>query len=52
MSLTGIGTGTNTQKTVAIVLGGIVGVGLVIACLLFTRSALKKRGRSKYGGKF
>ncbi|KAL3531192.1 hypothetical protein ACH5RR_010514 [Cinchona calisaya] len=44
------GKGGNTQKTIAIVLGGIVGVGLVFACLMFTRSALKKRGRSKYGG--
>ncbi|CAI9107555.1 OLC1v1006934C3 [Oldenlandia corymbosa var. corymbosa] len=43
-------TGVNTQKTVAIVLGGLVGVGLVAACLLFTRSALKKQGRSKHGG--
>lgn len=44
------GTGPNTQKTVAIVLGGIVGVGLVIAVLLFTRSTLKKKGRPKYAG--
>ncbi|PHT46552.1 hypothetical protein CQW23_15710 [Capsicum baccatum] len=40
----------STQKTVAIVLGGLVGVGLGVACLLFTRSAFKKKGYSKYGG--
>ncbi|KAL0459360.1 UNVERIFIED_CONTAM: Plasmodesmata-located protein 3 [Sesamum latifolium] len=45
------GTGRNTQKTVAIVLGGVVGVGLVMACLLFTRSAFKKKTYTyKYGG--
>ncbi|KAG8389155.1 hypothetical protein BUALT_Bualt02G0199700 [Buddleja alternifolia] len=45
------GTGRNTQKTVAIVLGGLVGVGLVMACLLFTKSAFKKKTHTyKYGG--
>ncbi|GER24958.1 cysteine-rich repeat secretory protein 3 [Striga asiatica] len=43
--------GRNTQKTVALVLGGLVGVGLVMACLLFTRSAFKKKPYAgKYGG--
>lgn len=47
------GTGRNTQKTVAIVLGGIVGFGLVIALLMFLRSTLKKqKSHSKHGGKY
>ncbi|XP_012828931.1 PREDICTED: cysteine-rich repeat secretory protein 11-like isoform X1 [Erythranthe guttata] len=46
------GTGKNsTEKTVAIAMGGLVSVGLVMACLLFTKSAFKKRTPSyKYGG--
>ncbi|KAL9168917.1 hypothetical protein ABFS82_04G045600 [Erythranthe guttata] len=46
------GTGKiNTEKIIAIVLGGLVGVGLVMACLLFTKSAFKKKTHShKYGG--
>ncbi|GFP82957.1 cysteine-rich repeat secretory protein 3 [Phtheirospermum japonicum] len=44
-------TGRNTQKTVALVLGGLVGVGLVMACLLFTKSAFKKKPHVyKFGG--
>lgn len=50
MSSSSSGTGRDTQKMVAIVLGGLVGVGLVAACLLFTRSAYKKQSRAKYGG--
>ncbi|XP_071938080.1 plasmodesmata-located protein 3-like isoform X1 [Coffea arabica] len=46
------GTGPNTQKTVAIVLGGTVGVGLVIAVLSVVRSALNKKGRPKYTGDY
>ncbi|KAL2236397.1 cysteine-rich repeat secretory protein 3-like isoform X1 [Sesamum indicum] len=50
-SLSSSGTGRNTQKTVAIVLGGLVGAGLVMACLLFARSAFKKKTHTyKYGG--
>ncbi|KAK4441559.1 Plasmodesmata-located protein 2 [Sesamum alatum] len=50
-SLSSSGTGKNTQKTVAIVLGGLVGAGLVMACLLFARSAFKKKTHTyKYGG--
>lgn len=49
-SLSPSGTRQSTQKTVAIVLGGLVGLGLGVACLLFTRSAFKKKGYSKYGG--
>ncbi|CAN4098118.1 unnamed protein product [Withania somnifera] len=49
-SLSPSGTSHSTQKTVAIVLGGVVGLGLGVACLLFTRSAFKKKGYSKYGG--
>ncbi|KAK6164396.1 hypothetical protein DH2020_001260 [Rehmannia glutinosa] len=45
------GTGRNTQKTVALVLGGLVGVGLVMACLLFAKSAFKKKPHAyKYSG--
>lgn len=45
------GRGKNTQKTVAIVMGGLVGMGLVAACLLFTKSAFKKKTHTyKYGG--
>lgn len=45
------GRGKNTQKTVAIVMGGLVGMGLVSACLLFTKSAFKKKTYTyKYGG--
>ncbi|KAK6143970.1 hypothetical protein DH2020_020790 [Rehmannia glutinosa] len=44
-------TGRNTQKTIAIVLGGLVGLGLVMACLLFAKSAFKKKTHShKFGG--
>ncbi|KAI3460992.1 hypothetical protein Pfo_017655 [Paulownia fortunei] len=50
-SLSSSGTGKHPQKTVAIVLGGLVGVGLVMACLLFTKSAFKKKTHTyKYGG--
>ncbi|XP_009621526.1 plasmodesmata-located protein 2-like [Nicotiana tabacum] len=49
-SLSPSGTRQSTQKTVAIVLGGMVGVGLGVACLLVTRSAFKKKSKSKYGG--
>lgn len=45
------GTRWNTEKIIAVVLGGLVGVGLVAACLLFTKSAFKKKHRAyKYGG--
>jgi hypothetical protein len=37
----------NTQKTVAIVVGGVAGLGLGIACLLVLRSAFIKK-RDKY----
>ena len=37
------GTGNNTQKTVAIVVGGVAGLGLVIACLLVLKSAVTKK---------
>ncbi|KAL7084336.1 hypothetical protein ACP275_14G218300 [Erythranthe tilingii] len=41
----------STEKTVAIAMGGLMSVGLVMACLLFTKSAFKKRTPSyKYGG--
>ncbi|KZV32225.1 cysteine-rich repeat secretory protein 11 [Dorcoceras hygrometricum] len=50
-SLSSSGNERGAQKTVAIVLGGLVGVGLVMACLLFARSAFKKKTHTyKYGG--
>ncbi|XP_047956386.1 plasmodesmata-located protein 2-like [Salvia hispanica] len=43
--------GWNREKIIAVVLGGAVGVGLVMACLLFTKSVFKKKHRNhKYGG--
>uniref|UniRef100_A0A5B7B757 Putative cysteine-rich repeat secretory protein 11 n=1 Tax=Davidia involucrata TaxID=16924 RepID=A0A5B7B757_DAVIN len=48
-SLSSTGTGQNTKKTVAIVVGGIAGLGFGIACLMFAVSVLKKRD-DKYGG--
>ncbi|XP_031376724.1 plasmodesmata-located protein 2-like [Punica granatum] len=36
------GSGQNTGKTVAIILGGVAGVGFLIICLLFARNLLKK----------
>lgn len=47
---TGKGMGQNTQKTVAIVVGGLVGLGLFIACLLVLKSAFKKKREVKYYG--
>lgn len=44
----GKGMGPNTQKTVAIVVGGLVGSGLFIACLLVLKSAFKKKREVKY----
>ena len=37
-----VGTGGNTGKTVAIILGGAAGVGFLVICLLFTRNLMKK----------
>ncbi|KAK4482489.1 hypothetical protein RD792_009647 [Penstemon davidsonii] len=37
------GSGTNPGKTVAIILGGAAGVGLLVICLLFARGLLKKK---------
>jgi uncharacterized membrane protein len=45
-----VGTGKqHTQKTVAIAVGGLAAFGFVIVCLLFVKSALKKKG-GKHGG--
>ncbi|KAA8550707.1 hypothetical protein F0562_002391 [Nyssa sinensis] len=49
-SLSSSGTGQNTQKTAAIVVGGVAGLGFGIACLMFTISLLKKRDRDRDGG--
>ncbi|EYU43748.1 hypothetical protein MIMGU_mgv1a010743mg [Erythranthe guttata] len=37
------GSGPNTGKTVAIILGGAAGVGFLVICLLFARGLLKKK---------
>lgn len=37
------GRGKNTQQTVAIAMGGLAGMGLVTACVLFMKSAFKKK---------
>ncbi|CAH2056601.1 unnamed protein product [Thlaspi arvense] len=42
MHLIRVGSGTNTGKTVAIILGGAVGVGFVVVLLMFARNLLKK----------
>ncbi|KAK4281334.1 hypothetical protein QN277_012842 [Acacia crassicarpa] len=34
----------NTQKTVALAVGGVAALGFLIACLLFVKSVFKKRG--------
>ncbi|KAJ8547185.1 hypothetical protein K7X08_010771 [Anisodus acutangulus] len=36
------GTGQNTGKTVAIILGGAAGVGFLVICMLFARNQMKK----------
>ncbi|KAG5236406.1 plasmodesmata-located protein [Salix suchowensis] len=36
------GTGQNTGKTVAIIVGGAAGVGFLVICLLFARGLIKK----------
>ncbi|KAK4787321.1 hypothetical protein SAY86_011154 [Trapa natans] len=38
----GSGSGQNTGKTVAIILGGSVGVGFLVICLLCARNSMKK----------
>lgn len=41
-----LGTGQrHTQRTVAIVLGGIAAFGFLVVCLLFAKSVMKRRGR-------
>lgn len=42
------GTKQNTQKTIAMVLGGLVALGLIMACLLVIKSAVKKKSKSKF----
>jgi hypothetical protein len=37
------GTGQNTRKTVAIIVGGAAGVGFLVIFLLFARGLIKKR---------
>ncbi|KAF7818473.1 plasmodesmata-located protein 3-like [Senna tora] len=44
-SSSGSGSGQhNTQRTVALAVGGVAALGFLIACLLFLKSVLKKRG--------
>ncbi|XP_062022849.1 plasmodesmata-located protein 2-like [Rosa rugosa] len=38
-----------TQKTVAIVVGGVAAVGFVFVCLMFIKSLLKKKRGAKHG---
>ncbi|XP_024964012.1 cysteine-rich repeat secretory protein 11-like [Cynara cardunculus var. scolymus] len=40
----------NTEKTVAIVFGGLAGLGLVVAFLLVLKSAFRKKKEHYYGG--
>ncbi|XP_042054486.1 plasmodesmata-located protein 2-like [Salvia splendens] len=42
-SIPSSGRGKNTQQTVAIAMGGLAGMGLVTACVLFMKSAFKKK---------
>lgn len=53
MCLNVVGTvGSNhhtTQKTVAIVVGGVAAVGFICVCVMFIRSLIKKCGANKYG---
>lgn len=37
-----VGSGHNTGKTVAIILGGAAGVGFLVMCLLVVKNATKK----------
>ncbi|RVX19273.1 Cysteine-rich repeat secretory protein 3 [Vitis vinifera] len=40
--------GQSTEKTVALVVGGVAALGFGIACLMFVRTAFKKHHSSKY----
>lgn len=42
LHLVNVGSGQNTLKTVAIILGGAAGVGFLVICLLFARNLMKK----------
>ncbi|KAH8495553.1 hypothetical protein H0E87_018647 [Populus deltoides] len=42
-SISSAGTGQNTRKTVAIIVGGAAGVGFLVIFLLFARGLIKKR---------
>ncbi|CAA0815225.1 Cysteine-rich repeat secretory protein 11 [Striga hermonthica] len=48
LSSSGGGRGTNSGKTVAIVMGGLVSVGLLTSCFLFTKSAFKKKTTTQH----
>jgi len=39
-----IGSGSDTQKTVALAVGGFAALGFLIACFLFLKSMLKRKG--------
>ncbi|XP_022155669.1 cysteine-rich repeat secretory protein 56-like [Momordica charantia] len=43
------GSGHNTQRTVALAVGGFAALAFLVVCLLFVRSVLMKK-RSKHGG--
>lgn len=38
-----------TQKTVAIVVGGVAAMGFLVVCLMFVKSLMKKKRGAKYG---
>lgn len=42
------GDGHHTQKTVAVVVGGVAAAGFGVVCLLFAKSLFKKRDACKY----
>lgn len=47
----GVGTEQGTEKTVAIVVGGVAALAFVIVFVMFVRSVFKKRGdKYAYGG--
>ncbi|KAJ6897645.1 hypothetical protein NC652_024445 [Populus alba x Populus x berolinensis] len=47
-SISSAGTGQNTGKTVAIIVGGAAGVGFLVIFLLFARGLIKKREGQKW----
>ena len=48
LSMICVGSTHNTQRTVALAVGGFAALAFLIVCLLFVRSVMKKKG--KHGG--